>query len=441
MRLILCTLLCFATGLPAASASDRDAELARYAEMAADGRCERAFESLRGLEFERAGEVDFDLLFAYCALETGETGLAMLALDRVLALEPANSSARFMLARAYYLLDDFGGARREFEALLALGPAPALGESVGRYLDALSARRPGDATRRNAYIALGLGHDTNVTDGTANDLVYFPGLNQDFRPAASEREDADDYANLAAGFDLVHRFDSRDGVYVGADVNLRTHDEHESLDYLLTGLRAGYLGNWGNQSLRAGIGVTDWRLDDTAYQDGRSLELEWRNVFARRNRIGIAGWYSRYRHDAAADEVMDYDDRRLRLAYSRVIGERGERLLGLAVDVGSEDDVNDRDDGNRDYVALRFSAQLAWSDRTSVFFVISSQKDDYRRENPLFSEKRSESQNQIAAGVVWSFREQTSLRATLVASDTESNFDLYDASSEDFSITLRRDFY
>ena len=441
MRLISLLLLATTIGMSSPPARAQTTSLAQIGELAADGRCAQAFDRLAPLEFEMAGNVEFDLLFAYCALEIGETGLAMLALDRVLALEPGNASARFMLARAYYLLDDLGGARREFEALLALGPAPALGESVGRYLDSIAARRPGDATRRNAYVALGFGHDTNVTDGTANDLVYFPGLNQDFRPAASDRADADDYANLAAGIDFVRQFDSRGGVYAGADVNLRAHAERDSLDYLLTGLRAGYLGSFDNQSLRAGIGLTDWRLDDAAYQDGRSLEFEWRNVFARRHRIGVAGWYSQYRHDAAVDEVLDYDDRRLRLAYTRVVGERGERRFGLAIDAGSEDDINGRDDGEREYVALRFSAQLAWSERTSVFFVISSQKDDYRRENPLFAEKRSESQNQIATGVTWFFREQTSLRATLVASDTDSNFDLYDASSEDFSITLRRDFY
>ncbi len=441
MRPILYLLLVTVTGLPGAPARAQAPDLAALAEMAAAGRCADTYEILAPLEFEMAGTVDFDLLFAYCALELGETGLAMLALDRVLAVAPASVQARFLLARAYFLLDDLDAARREFELLLSLGPAPALGDGVGQYLDAIAARHPGDGLRVSGYVAVGIGHDSNVTGGTANDLIFFPGLNQDFRPAASDREDADDYANLATGVDFIRPIDRRHGFYAGADLNARRHDERDTLDYELASLRAGYRYAWQNHSLRAGLGLVNWRLDGASYQDGESLEFEWRNVHGRRNQFGLATGFARYRHDAAADAVLDFDDTRLRFAYTRLLGARGDRLFGVAVDAGREDDINGRDDGNRDIVALRIHGQVGLSDRVSTFLIISSQSDDYDRVNPLFGEKRSESQNQIAAGVIWKVREKTSLAATLVASDTDSNFALYDSSSNDFSITLRQDFY
>ncbi len=441
MRLIALFLLAAAIGPAISPARAQTPDLAQIGELAADGRCAQAFEILAPLEFEMAGIAEFDLLFAHCALELGETGLAMLALERVLAVAPASTQARFLLARAYFLLDDFEAARREFELLLSLGPAPVLGDSVGQYLDAIAARHPRDGLRVGGYVAFGVGHDSNVTDGTANDLIYFPGLNQDFRPAASDREDADDYANLAAGIDLVRPIGRRHGVYAGADVNARRHRERDALDYELTSLRAGYRHAWHNHSLRAGLGLVDWRLDGAAYQDGESLEIEWRNVHRRRNQFGLAAGYARYRHDAAADAVLDYDDTRLRLAYTRLLGPRGDQVLGVSVAVGREDDVNGRDDGNRDTIALRIHGQLPFSEQTNGFLIISSQSDDYDRENPLFAERRSESRNQVAAGVIWQIRESTSLAATLVASDTDSNFALYDSSSNDFSITLRQDFF
>ena len=441
MRPILYFLLMAILGMPGQPARAQATGLAQIADMAAAGRCEQAFEIIAPLEFEMAGVVEFDLLFAYCALELGETGLAMLALERVLAVEPASAQARFLLARAYFLLGDLDAARREFELLLSLGPAPALGDSIGQYLDAIAARNPDEGVVVGGYVAVGVGHDSNVTGGTANDLIYFPGLNQDFRPAASDREDADDYANLAAGIDFVGAIDRRNSVYAGGDLNARAHAERDALDYELTSLRAGYRRAWRSHSLRVGLGLVDWRLDGAAYQDGEALELEWRNVHARRNQVGVAAAYSRYRHDAAADAILDYDDTRLRFAYTRLLGARGDRLLGIAIEAGREDDLNGRDDGNRDTVVLRIHGQVPLSERVNAFMIISSQGDEYDRINPLFAEKRSESQNQIATGVIWKLRASTSLRATLVASDTDSNFALYDSSSDDFSITLRQDFY
>lgn len=441
MRPILYLLLVVVAGMPAPSARAQATGLAPIAELAVAGHCERAFEILAPLEFEMAGDAEFDLLFAYCALELGDTGLAMLALERVLAVEPGSAQARFLLARAYFLLGDLDAARREFELLLSLNLAPELGGSVGQYLDAIVARHPGEGVLIGGYAAVGIGYDSNVTGGTANDLIYFPGLNQDFRPAASDQEDADDYANLAAGVDFVFPLGKRHGVYAGGDLNVRAHDERDSLDYELSSLRGGYRRAWRNHALRIGLGLVDWRLDGEAYQDGESLEIEWRSVLARRNQVGLAASHSRFRHDAEADAVLDYDDTRLRFAYTRLLGARGDRVLGFAIDAGREDDVNGRDDGNRDTVGLRVHAQMPLSERVDGFLIISSQRDDYDRVNPLFVERRSESQNQLAAGLIWRIRGTTSLRATLVASETDSNFALYDSSSEDFSITLRQDFF
>lgn len=441
MRLILTFFIATAIGLANSPARAQTSGLAQIAEMAAAGRCAQAYEILAPLEFEMAGSVEFDLLFAYCALEIGETGLAMLALDRVLSIAPSSPEARFLLARAYFLLDDLDAARREFELLLSFNPTPALGDSIGQYLDAIASRRPDGGLQASGFLALGIGHDTNVTDGASDDLIYIPGLDQNFSPSASEAEDADNYAGFTAGFDIVRPVGAKSSIYAGGDLSVRAHDEIGAFDYGLTSLRAGYRHAWRNQSLRVGGTLSDWRLDGDAFRDDQSIEIEWRNTVTRRNEIGIAAAYSRFRHDEELDTPLDYDDSRLRVAYSRLLGKRGERLIVLAVDVGSEAEQNRRDDGDKDYVALQISWQTALNDRASAFLRLSSQSDDYARVNSLFGEKRRESQSRIAGGVIWYFRESTSLRATLVASETDSNLALYDNDGRDFSITLRRDFY
>lgn len=408
--------------------------------LAASGQCAEAYAIMAPLEIQMAGDIEFDLLFAHCALEVDQTGLAMLALERVLSAEPANKSARFLLARAYYRLNAIDGARREFELLLSLNPSPGLRASVGQYLDAIAGSRPGAARSLTGYFEFGLGHDDNVTGGASRDLIYLPGLEQNLRLVANELEDADGYGVIATGIDTLHRVGKSGSFYAGADLSARSHHDRSDVDYLLAALRAGYTHGWRNQALRFGLGAGQWRIDDAAYQDFRSLELEWRSTLSRRNQIGVTAVFDRYRHRESADRTLDYDDSRLRLSYSRLLGPRADRLLSLSLDHGQEDDVEDRDDGKRDYLGLTITGQMGFGDALSGFLILASQKDDYSRINPLFAQKRSESQKQIAVGIVWEFRKRMSLRTTLAATDIDSSFSIYDSSGTDFSIVLRRDF-
>lgn len=416
--------------------------LEEISKLAADGRCTEAYAIMEPLEFDMAGDIEFDLLFAYCALEIGKTGLATLALDRVLALDPYNKSARGMLARAYYLLNQLDGARREFEMLLSLNPTPATRETAGQYLEAIAAARPGKKNQFSGYVEVGLGHDTNVTGGTASDFIYFPSVNQNLRLAPEDVEDEDNYGSLAAGLSYVRKPEQDRMFYAGVEMLSRSHQERDDRDYLFAILRTGYRYGWRNQSLGIGILAGNWELDGEAYQDIETLELEWRATWSRRNQFGLYGRYDRYRHRASVDELFDYDDARVQFVLSRLLGERADKQIGIAVDFGREDAINDREDGNLEYAALKLSTQVTFSDQVSGFLILSSQKDEYDRVNPFFDKKRNESQKRAVAGLSWSVRKKISLRTTLGLWETESNLSIYDdVSDSDFSIALRWDMY
>lgn len=440
MRLRYSLLLISIVTLSSPPARSQTTGLDELAALAADGRCAQAFELMKSIEFEMSIDTDFNLLYAHCALELGETGLAMLAIDRVLALDPGNETARFQLAQAYYTLNLLDGARREFELLLSLNPTPSLRDNIGQYLDTIAAAQPGESRSVNGYLEAGLGNDSNVTGGTSNDTILLPGLGQDFRPVANELEDGDSYGNIAAGIDGVLRLNQGNSLYAGADLSARAHGDRDDQDYLLTVLRAGYGYAWRNQSLRLGLGVGNWRFDGANYQYFDSVELEWRATISRRSQFGILGQHNRYRYQQQVDEVLDFDDSRLRFSLSRLFGKAADTILSISTDIGQEDDVNDRDDGQHKYYGIRLSGQMSFNNELIGFLLIESQNGDYDRINPLFSEKRSESQNQIAAGLIWSFRENLSLRTTLAISEIESNLSLYDTTDEDVSIVLRRDF-
>lgn len=408
-------------------------------QLISEGKHIEAFTLLEPLEFDMSGDETFDLLFGFVALEAGHVSLSTLALERVLAVNPDNNTARFHLARAYFVLSDFDGARREFEMLLSMNPTAGIRETVGQYLDAISARQPQAKTVTSGYISLGIGSDSNVTGGVSENPLFTPATGL-YNFPESDVEDEDDYNNLSAGLDLVHRFSDVNSIYLGGGLNNRAHAERDDLDYMLLNLRTGFQRSSGNQVYRAGLASGYLTLDNDPYQDTGALELEWRNTIAQRSQVGIVLTQTQYRHRDDADEVSDYDDMKFSLSFLRVLGEQGDRLLSAALDYGQESEINGRDDGDKDYVEISVTGQMQFTDASSGFLLLSFSENDYDGINTLFLKKRSDSQTTLIGGLVFDLTKSVSIRATAVLSETRSNLSLYDTSREDISISLRKDF-
>ncbi len=417
-------------------------EIERANDLIGEGKYIEAFELLEPLEFDYSGDETFDLLFGFAALEAGHISLATLALERVLAVNPDNNTARFHLARAYFVLNDFDGARREFEMLLSMNPTAGIRETVGQYLDAIAAREPTSATVTTGFMSIGYGNDSNVTGGIEDSPLRL-GNDRELPLDESGLEDEDDYTNFNAGIDLVHRFSDVNSVYIGGDVNDRAHNDRDDLDYTLFGLRTGYQRGVGNQVYRAGITLGQLDVDGDDYQDSEGLEFEWRNTIQQRTQIGVVLSYTEFRHeeDFSLDaDDSDYDDTRLSLSALRVLGEQGDKLISAALDIGQEEEVNFRNGGDVDYVELSLTGQIQFSDDFSGFLLITYAEDDYDEDDVIFLEKRSDSQTTLIGGLVFEFGNDFSIRATAVLSETDSDLPLYDTDREDISISLRKDF-
>src|SRR3546814_1706558 len=64
------------------------------------------------------GDPEFDYQLGMAALDAGRYGEAVIALQRVLAVQPNNAPARAELARAYALDGDIDTARAEFATVV-----------------------------------------------------------------------------------------------------------------------------------------------------------------------------------------------------------------------------------------------------------------------------------------------------------------------------------
>src|SRR5688572_12425875 len=84
--------------MPAVAQAD---PVATAAALQSQGRAEEAYRLLKPLEGERAGDAAFDYALGVAAADTRRFGEALIALQRVLAVQPGNAPARAELARVY----------------------------------------------------------------------------------------------------------------------------------------------------------------------------------------------------------------------------------------------------------------------------------------------------------------------------------------------------
>ncbi len=273
------------------------------------GAANEALEMLASSEPERAGDPAFDLLLGKAALAAGRPGIAVFALERVVALEPDNAEARLQYARAYAAAGYGQQAKQELEAARR---SPSSNAAVANAIQALQLelRQQEVGVRRGvrAYLEASGGYDSNVNRTTDERTLF--GVTGPIANRFVEQDDG--FGTVGGGID-----------YQG--VGLENWD-------LIAGARGQYRFNGGSASdfdfgsvdgytgLVRSSGANEWSGTvniGRTIRDGDGLlaefgaNLRWRHAFGAR-RIGTLYFGASY---------VDFDDQDPR---------DGERFVGGA---------------------------------------------------------------------------------------------------------------
>ncbi len=109
---------------------------------------------------------EFDYQLGITAIDAGFPGRAILALERVLLVNPNNLQARAEIARAYLAAGETEAARRQFELVAAQQIPVEVRKVIDIYLAGIARAEAESGTQRFAYAELGLGYDSNVNFGS-----------------------------------------------------------------------------------------------------------------------------------------------------------------------------------------------------------------------------------------------------------------------------------
>ena len=433
-RAPLALALCLA--LAPCLAQAQDDLLARAAALQQAGDAAGAHALLQPQVARHAGEPAFDFALAIAALDSGKPGEAVIALQRVLAVQPDNAQARAELARAYALAGDIDTAKSQFETVVRDPGLPdpvrqRFRNLIGRY----EAEVSGGGSDVSGFVQLEAGHDSNInsaTDLTSITIPLFAFLGPGTLGGSTRAMD-DAFAELQAGVSGVNALDRQNRVFGSVLANWRDNRDGNQFDQASATGTAGYARTLASRDvLSLSAQLQRYWLGHDGYRSGYGAMAQYTHLLPQARSLSFGAQVYRF----------DYDNEPLRDAWRYALGASyATRVWVAGVNGGHEQTRDAAGDANSNaFLAATFGLQQPLGERLAL---VASGGIDLRRhdaQDALFLRKRNDRRLDASAGLKWSWRPDLVLLAKVGWNHNRSNIDLYDYNRWTASIGVRYEF-
>ncbi len=420
-----------------------DADLARARSLLVAKDAPAAYALLAPLESERAGDPAFDQLLGSAALEAGKPTQAVFALERVVALQPDNFTAKAALARAYFALRETDAARKEFQALKTKTSDGEELKRVDQYLDAIEHLSLRDRFASQFFLEFALGWDSNINSATALTDVAVPALGNavltvNNRSAVKQ----DRFVSATGGLNFSTPLGGGLGLLGGLSVSKRFGVDQPDFG---NGYLDAYLGvtkQIGKETFTAIAQANMFFLDDPTlrfeYRDAVGATFQWTHDYDANNQMTVYGQYA----SLSYPEQLGRDANRyiLGLGYAHTF-RGGDPLVYAGVYGGVEESKL----GAFEYlghnpIGLRLGGTKRISERMSLFLSGSAERRDYRGTDPLFNLDRGDLQLTGSLGLRINTVKGWVISPQLSYVNNRSNIPINQFDQTQVFVTARREF-
>lgn len=430
-------LLCAAL-VPAAHA-EVDALVRDALALAESGQGRAAYDMLESKEAARAGDPDFDTVFGIAANQVGEHARAIMALERVMLVQPRNGRARAELGRAMFAVGDVKTARTFLDEAKSQGAPAEVTATIDMFLRAIDRA---DAERQSsirAYVEASIGSDSNVATGPASANVAVPilGGTVNFTLAPANVKQNATFVSFGAGANGRYVIDSRLSLIGGLNFSQRNHPDDSLFNNTQFALNGGVSYRANKDEYTAVLSHDDYLVSGTTARVQNGLVAEWTNRRAETSQYGAYAQVSRLHYPGAS--FRDVNRMVFGGSYAQQVGQSLVAYGGLYLGRENEITANRPDQGHR-LQGLRAGGQYSVTPELSAFAGLTYEHRKYGAPHTTFLVVRSDNQSSINFGATWTGVKDWRITPQISYTRINSNIPINDYDRTLISVTARREF-
>ncbi len=356
---------------------------------------EQAYQALAPQAATNAGDPQFDYALAIAAIDSGRYGEAIIALQRVLAVQPENAAARAELARAYAMAGDIDTARDQFATVV---DDPSLPDPVRQrftgFVRQFDEQISGGGSNVSGFIDARGGHDSNVNAATDLTQITIP-LFSFLGPGnlgANARATDDEFAEIGAGISGVTAVGRQDRLFASVLGNWRENLNTSDFDQAsLTGT-VGYAHSFANRDvISLSAQAQHFRLDGDGFRNSYGAIAQYTKAVSTTKAITVSAQYNRLDFDGQPN--LDAD--RVAVAVGLVT-----RNLSATIQGGKEETLRQAGDNFSNwFTSASIGTELPVSQRVAVVAGASFDLRRYDAPDALFLVDRADERLDLQGGL------------------------------------------
>ncbi len=401
-----------------------------------DSAAEARFAELSAQVETRAGDPAFDYELGIAALDAGRYGEAVIALQRVLAVQPGNAAARAELARAYALAGDVDTARAQFATVV---DDPSLPDPVRQrftgFVRQFDKQIAGGGSDISGFVDARVGYDDNIntaTDLTTITIPLFSFLGPGNLGAGAVAQ-GDEFYEVQAGVSGVTAVGRQDRLFASVLGNWRDNFDSRAFDQAALTGTAGYAHSFANR--------------DTISLSGQVQQF-WLGRDPFRTSFGVIGQYTKPLDQGRAVTLsaqwnrLNFDNDPLRDAdrYAASVG-YVTRTVAASVSGGKEETRRQAGDAQSNWFAsANIGGEFPVAEKVALVAGAAFDMRRYDATDALFLVERSDERLDLQAGIKVALIDNIFLQPSATYSRNWSNIALYDYERWTVSAGVRFEF-
>jgi len=426
------------------SSAEEAADLSEAQRLLNEGLPEQAAILLQAKINNDAGNAEYDYLLGLALYQSGQTGEAMFAFERVLMSNPDNIDARLKAAR---LNIERGNTEYALELLQAL-PDETLNHQQRQEKINIQAY----ATNTSNWVALsahgyflgGIGRDSNVSSGPNQSSLIIPVLSRQPPPlppkpvqlGAATR--AQDTVSMAEAGLSLQKLVGKD-TWLTSDINLHqsTNNIRSDVDYSYANLNAGILTYRGSDSFGAALLGQSYQVAGTTYRNSFGANLNWTHFFD--NKISLTGYVQQLNFFYPTSPINNTTRHITGTSVQSAVGDTGRLQFGI---YSGREDVHDP---SKPHFAFRlWGANLSGSiDLSPVLTLSAAANYEPRAHNTtdaLYLITRSDSLLITGTSLDYKSGKNWHVIPSYTYTRNASNTQLYSYTRNSYQLQFKRDF-